>query len=293
MKRIISLLLAILTVCTLTIGISGCGNNTTIENDNAESEIVTNYNSNEDNSISSVQSSSAEQNENNTNITTPKHEHKYNEKLVAPTCTADGYTLFTCSCGNSYKDRLTKKLGHSFVSNKCTEYEICSVCKVTGTNKGKHNYKNHYCLTCQSVDKSAINITVPNSSKTYNAQEEFTTSQQTYCYNSNYQIKNLSYTINDTAISSYKPFTLTVKFIVSFIDGTYTSTEKNEPTATTGMTFGYSWVHLIDSNGNIIIPTNASNKGKEYTINVTKDNDYEISVRFEHLDAGSYSINFL
>ena len=46
--------------------------------------------------------------------TQPAHIHSYTSKTVAATCTADGYTLHTCSCGDSYKDSTTKKLGHSY-----------------------------------------------------------------------------------------------------------------------------------------------------------------------------------
>ena len=46
--------------------------------------------------------------------TQPAHIHSYTSKTVAATCTADGYTLHTCSCGDSYKYKTTKKLGHSY-----------------------------------------------------------------------------------------------------------------------------------------------------------------------------------
>ena len=49
-----------------------------------------------------------------TQPTQPTHTHSYTSKTVAATCTADGYTLHTCSCGDSYKDNTTKKLGHSY-----------------------------------------------------------------------------------------------------------------------------------------------------------------------------------
>ena len=43
------------------------------------------------------------------------HTHSYTTKVVAPTCTAQGYTLHTCSsCGDSYKDTYKNALGHSY-----------------------------------------------------------------------------------------------------------------------------------------------------------------------------------
>lgn len=52
--------------------------------------------------------------------TEPPHVHEYVDKVVAPTCTKKGYTIHTCSCGDSFKDSETKALGHrfdSYVSN--------------------------------------------------------------------------------------------------------------------------------------------------------------------------------
>lgn len=40
---------------------------------------------------------------------TAAHTHSYTEKVIAPTCTADGYTLHECSCGKSYKDKTVSK----------------------------------------------------------------------------------------------------------------------------------------------------------------------------------------
>lgn len=42
------------------------------------------------------------------------HTHSYTKKTVAATCTTDGYTLYTCSCGDSYKDSVTTATGHSW-----------------------------------------------------------------------------------------------------------------------------------------------------------------------------------
>ena len=44
---------------------------------------------------------------------TPTHKHSYTAKVTKPTCTADGYTTHTCSCGDSYTDTPTAALGHT------------------------------------------------------------------------------------------------------------------------------------------------------------------------------------
>ena len=65
--------------------------------------------------------------------------HKYVEKIVAPTCTAKGYTLHTCkNCNDSYKDTYTNATGHDFgewivitvptSTNVGEEQRICSIC---------------------------------------------------------------------------------------------------------------------------------------------------------------------
>ena len=55
------------------------------------------------------------------------HEHDYQEEVIAPTCTEDGYTVYTCTgCGDTYKANLTDPLGHDYEeveepSTSCTQ----------------------------------------------------------------------------------------------------------------------------------------------------------------------------
>lgn len=79
--------------------------------------------------------------------TTPAgtHEHSYVTTVIAPTCTDDGYTLHTCSCGDTFKSDTVAKLGHSFgawvVTKEPTETETglktrtCSKCNETETQE--------------------------------------------------------------------------------------------------------------------------------------------------------------
>lgn len=48
------------------------------------------------------------------------HTHNYSATVVLPTCTASGYTLYKCSCGNEYKNNYTNALGHNYVKGKCS-----------------------------------------------------------------------------------------------------------------------------------------------------------------------------
>lgn len=42
------------------------------------------------------------------------HTHDYAAETIAPTCTTDGYTLYTCACGHSYTDHTVRATGHSY-----------------------------------------------------------------------------------------------------------------------------------------------------------------------------------
>lgn len=44
------------------------------------------------------------------------HEHDYKKKIVKPTCTSEGYTSYTCECGDSYTADKTAKTEHSYTS---------------------------------------------------------------------------------------------------------------------------------------------------------------------------------
>ena len=68
--------------------------------------------------------------------------HSYTSKVTAPTCTAQGYTTHTCSCGHSYKDTYKNATGHSYgytvtknptASATGTLTGTCSKCKGTTT----------------------------------------------------------------------------------------------------------------------------------------------------------------
>ncbi len=58
------------------------------------------------------------------------HEHSYTEETTQPTCTTAGYTVYTCSCGDSYTVDIPA-LGHNYVlvgqSGNVATYE-CSRC---------------------------------------------------------------------------------------------------------------------------------------------------------------------
>lgn len=58
------------------------------------------------------------------------HTHSYTATVVEPTCSEEGYTLYTCSCGDSYKSDYTETTAHKFINTTC---DWCGY-----VNKGKY-----------------------------------------------------------------------------------------------------------------------------------------------------------
>ena len=77
---------------------------------------------------------------------TSTHTHSYTTKVVKPTCTAQGYTLYTCSCGYSYKGNYTNAKGHSYGS----WYTVtAATCYSTGT-------KRRNCNNCSAYETGTL-----------------------------------------------------------------------------------------------------------------------------------------
>lgn len=86
--------------------------------------------------------------------TAKTHAHKYTNKVTKATCTADGYTTYTCACGDTYTGNKTSALSHSYgawktvkeattsaegkrerVCSRCSKKESKSIPKLTPTSK--------------------------------------------------------------------------------------------------------------------------------------------------------------
>lgn len=61
---------------------------------------------------------------------TEDHTHSYTAETIVPTCTADGYTLHICVCGDSFTDSMVKAPGHQYES-----VVIAPTCTVQGYTK--------------------------------------------------------------------------------------------------------------------------------------------------------------
>ena len=60
------------------------------------------------------------------------HSHRYSSIVTTPTCTEQGYTTYTCACGDSYVDDYTYMAQHSFgqwyAEDEDTRKRNCNVC---------------------------------------------------------------------------------------------------------------------------------------------------------------------
>ncbi len=64
--------------------------------------------------------------------------HHYSEETVRPTCTAMGYTIYTCECGNTHTGDYTDAVSHSF--EKTTVAPTCE----------EHGYTTYSCRNCDA-----------------------------------------------------------------------------------------------------------------------------------------------
>lgn len=75
----------------------------------------------------------------------PVHTHEYKKSRVAVSCTESGYTLYTCQCGDSYREETSQPKGHTWddwaVSIRPTASSAgqlmrsCSVCETLETQQ--------------------------------------------------------------------------------------------------------------------------------------------------------------
>ena len=67
-----------------------------------------------------------------------EHTHSYTAAVTVPTCTEQGYTTYTCSCGDSYKSDYKDALGHDYKNGTCTR---CGAKDPGATPPHTHDYK--------------------------------------------------------------------------------------------------------------------------------------------------------
>ena len=67
--------------------------------------------------------------------------------VVAPTCTTDGYTVYTCTCGAT-ENRDTVPAAHTWVDATCTAPKTCSACQATEGEALQHTFVEGTCTGC-------------------------------------------------------------------------------------------------------------------------------------------------
>jgi len=76
--------------------------------------------------------------------------HKYESVVTKPTCTADGYTTYTCSvCGDSYVDDIVPATGHDYSWKLVATTTLAS--PATCTESARYYYS---CRHCEDLDTS-------------------------------------------------------------------------------------------------------------------------------------------
>ena len=67
--------------------------------------------------------------------------HEYETVVNAPSCTEQGYTVYTCVvCCNTYNGDYVDALGHNWKDATCTDPKTCTACGVTEGEPNGHNY---------------------------------------------------------------------------------------------------------------------------------------------------------
>ncbi len=80
-----------------------------------------------------------------------EHVHSYTSQVTAPTCTTDGFTTYTCSCGYSYNSNPTPALGHTWSEWKTD-------IPATTTQTGQESRK---CTVCGETETRVLDLLPP------------------------------------------------------------------------------------------------------------------------------------
>ena len=82
--------------------------------------------------------------------TVPEHVHEYTSKVVAPTCSAEGYTMNSCDCGYVMCDSIVEKAPDAH------KWGVTNVVDSTCTETGTRTYTCEYCSSTKDESIAMI-----------------------------------------------------------------------------------------------------------------------------------------
>ena len=230
------------------------------------------------------------------------HTHSYSQKVTAPTCTAQGYTTYTCSCGDSYKSNYTSATGHTAVTatgyaatcvqTGLTDGESCSVCGavitaqqtipalghswsewevVIAPDVGVQGLNRRTCNVCGTVEEAVTDAGFQPGETEHNYVETIVPATTTADGYKNYECQNCG-NVYSEPIAMIDTVTLSSTNVVY-----------NGKVRTPGVT-------VTDANGNTLV------KDVDYTVEYAADMKmpgiYEVTVTFMGNYAGTEALSF-
>ena len=78
---------------------------------------------------------------------TEPHKHTYQATVTAPSCEKEGFTTYTCSCGDSYVADKVAALGHTAGAATCTAPKTCVTCNAKLAPARGHSWTDATCIT--------------------------------------------------------------------------------------------------------------------------------------------------
>ena len=83
----------------------------------------------------------------------PVHEHEYETVVTAPTCMEQGFTTYTCSCGDTYIDTYVSAVGHEFTNYV---FNNDATCLTDGTETATCNHTGCVETDTRTEENSAL-----------------------------------------------------------------------------------------------------------------------------------------
>ncbi len=143
-------------------------------------------------------------------------EHEYKEEKVEATCEKDGYSVFTCQCGDEYIAKKVEKFGHSFITY--VQDENTATCYKDGTKTAECDHgcgkKNTVTDEGSKIDHKLTDFTtIKPATCTEEGEEEAKCFYFDKCgYSESYPTDALGHTVTkDTQFTVDKPATCTEK----------------------------------------------------------------------------------